>query len=314
MPEQQQDEQNQRPVKDILESARPQHIPSTQSQNLSRRKDVDRRSNEIQDKDMNDQRRKGLVDRRGQSSAGGKEELLTEKEKALELIRSRKEIKVQQYRKKKLLAGCEPVMGLNYDVLAMDDYPENALVAAAKRDRDFWLAFATVFGGVFLVGLVGLLSAFIAGISAGLCVASLLIAFTSLRKFFFDRPPLHELISQRKAIEFKAINHVLFLEGNDGLAWRCRKMYKYNHNLERNMFSGVEKFSRERALKSVLMSRKHIRLYLLFMIEAQKAYKRLQRDYLENHFKHMEQGWDDTASEGEVHKLAEELDLDIEED
>lgn len=309
MPEKQQTQQGNASIQNpIAPSSRAESSPSNEVAH-SRRRTIDRRSGQSTPQNQELNRRKEESERRKELKQHENAKELSEKEKALALIRARNEMKVQQFRKKKLLAGCEPVMGLNYDVLAMDDYPENALVAAAKRDRDYWLAIATVAGGLFLLGLAGFISAFLSGISAGICIASVAFAFTSLRKYFFDRPPLHELLAVRKAIEFKAISHIMFLEGTDGLAWRCGKMYKYNHNLARGMFNGVKKFSKEGSLKSVLMSRKHIRLYLLFMIEAQKAYKRLQKDYLNSHFEHMEQGWDDTVTEGEAERLAADLDI-----
>ena len=76
------------------------------------------------------------------------------------------ELKLQQHRKKILLAGCEPVMGFNYNVLAMDDYPENSLVSAARRDRDYWLAVCALFTTVFFFGLLGFIAACLGVISA----------------------------------------------------------------------------------------------------------------------------------------------------
>ena len=46
------------------------------------------------------------------------------------------------------------------------------------------------------------------------------------------------------------------------------------------------------------------------MIESQKAYKRLQKDYLERHFNHMDQGWDDAISVAEADKLEQTLNVD----
>lgn len=216
---------------------------------------------------------------------------------------TRQEMKVQQHRKKKLLAGCEPVMGLNYDTLAMDDYPSNEVVARARKDRDQWIAICSLFGSIFLFGFTGIVPALIAGISCGVAMLAFVLAFSPLRSRFFDEHSLQELLETRKRIEFRALNHIQFLEGDDGLAWRCEKMGKYNSNLNRKLFRGLILFSRSRDLMDVIRNRKQIRLYLLFMIEAQKAYKRLQRDYLENHFKHLDQGWDDTLSEAEVSQV-----------
>jgi len=233
-----------------------------------------------------------------------------EKAVALERLTDRNEIKLQQHRRKILLAGCEPVMGFNYDCLAMDDYPNNALVSGARRDRDYWLMLCGLFATGFLLGLLGAAAAWVAGASCGLFLLSLVFAFSSFRKYFFERPPLHELLKIRKKIEFSALNHLHFLEGKDGLAWRCEKLAKYNSNLNRNIFHGLFRYSKDRSLLNVIKNKKHIRLYLLLMIESQKAYKRLQKDYLERHFNHMDQGWDDTISGAEAAKLEQTLNVD----
>ena len=112
--------------------------------------------------------------------------------------------------------------------------------------------------------------------------------------------------TERKTIEFAALNHIQFLEGMDGLAWRCEKLSKYNSNLNRKLFHGLIHFSRQQVLMDIIRNRKQIRLYLLFMIESQKAYKRLQKDYLDNHFMHLDEGWDDALSEDEVEQFERE--------
>jgi hypothetical protein len=233
-----------------------------------------------------------------------------EKTVAIERLNERNEMKLQQHRRKILLAGCEPVMGFNYDCLAMDDYPSNALVSGAKRDRDYWLMLCGLFATAFLLGVMGLVAAWVAGAGCGLFLLSLVFAFTSFRRNFFERPPLHELLKKRKKIEFSALNHLHFLEGADGLAWRCEKLVKYNTNLNRKIFHGLFRYSKDRSLLSVIKNKKHIKLYLLLMIESQKAYKRLQKDYLARHFKNLDQGLDDTISEMDAAKLQQTLNLD----
>ena len=43
------------------------------------------------------------------------------------------------------------------------------------------------------------------------------------------------------------------------------------------------------------------------MVEAQKAYQRLEKDYLENHFKHLDEGCDERAVEGDAAKIKQSL-------
>jgi hypothetical protein len=269
-----------------------------------RGKIVERRESDIASSNNQNDRRVQTNRRKPQ------DHLNNEKAVALEQVNGRNEIKLQQHRRKILLAGCEPVMGFNYDCLAMDDYPNNALVSGARRDRDYWLLLCSLFATAFLLGIFGIVAAWVAGAGCGLFLLSLVFAFTSFRKHFFERPPLHELLKLRKKIEFSALNHLHFLEGADGLAWRCQKLAKYNLNLERNIFNGLFRYSKDRELLSVIKNKKHIRLYLLLMIESQKGYKRLQKDYLEQHFSHMDQGWDDTISAAEAAKIEQTLNID----
>lgn len=263
----------------------------------ARRKMIDRRDTVPQSKPIiaND-RREG--DRRQKQP-----KQKTETERKLE----QDEIRLQQHRKRILLAGCEPVMGFNYDVLAMDAYPENALVAAARRDRDYWLFICSVFGSIFLFGLMGFVSPAIAGIACGLSFLSAIFAFSPLRRHFFTRPRLSDLLATRKQIEFRALNHIRLLEGKEGLAWRCQKLGKYNSNLAKPIFSGLYRFSKQAKLLKVVREKRHIRLYLMLMIEAQKAYKRLEKDFLEHHFKHLETGLNDSLSTDEAENIEQQL-------
>lgn len=267
-----------------------------------RRKNIDRREDDKPKKPDQDSP-KLESERRQQNRRQKPPSPKTAAEKKLE----QDEIKLQQHRKKILLAGCEPVMSFNYDFLAMDDYPENSLVAAAKRDRDYWLVVCSVFGSIFFFGLLGFVSPGIAGVSCGLGFLSAIFAFSPFRRHFFSRPALHVLLAKRKKIEFRALNHVQYLEGKDGLAWRCEKLQKYNSNLSKKIFSGLYHYSKNNQLLNIVRQKKHIRLYLMLMIESQKAYKRLEKDYLENHFNNLESGVDDRIDEAEAKKLEQLL-------
>jgi hypothetical protein len=56
---------------------------------------------------------------------------------------------------------------------------------------------------------------------------------------------------------------------------------EYNQGLNRQVFVGLIKASKAGNLIQVLRSKKHIRLYLLYIIEAQKAFKRLEKIYVQ---------------------------------
>lgn len=228
--------------------------------------------------------------------------------KELDLARKREERKdaerkrvseeqQQQHIRKKLLAECQTLLNVNYDWLYLDDYPDNRSVAIAKRTRDYWLFICCVVFIVFCAGVLGVVPAWVGGSAFGLLFITLCFAIKPFRRFFSTEPTLHELLQERKKLEFRALNHIKLLEGQEGLAWKCRKLSKYNQNLKRTLFQGVMDVSAKKRLFGVIKEKKHIRLYLQLMLEAEKAYKRLQKDYLKHHFSNLENGIDDTSEE-----------------
>lgn len=291
-----------RPAPNTVKSAPPISVPEQSTDDKgepSRRKIVDRRDPDGQSEPPNNDRR-SESDRRKSANTQIKQNSTN----ASKAIAASKEERIQLHRRKLLLAGCEPVMGMNYDCLAMDDYPSNEEVMKAKRERDYFLGAGLIASAFFLFGFTGFLPALIAGIAFGVALVSFALAYGRLRKYFFDTRSYRELMDSRRTYEFNALNHIRFLEGKDGLAWRCHKMRKYNNNLERSLFNGMLTFSKQGDLLNIIRNRKQIRLYLLFMIEAQKAYKRLQKDYLERHFKNLERGVDDALSDKIMDEVA----------
>tara|TARA_R110001592_G_scaffold88520_1_gene260689 strand:- start:21465 stop:22376 length:912 start_codon:yes stop_codon:yes gene_type:complete len=281
-----------------ISGSRGSGLANSSSISPGRRKTIDRR----------DPNYKKIISEEDRRQESRRQKALASKP-SVEKKEEQDELKLQQHRKKILLAGCEPVMGFNYNFLAMDDYPENSLVSAARRDRDYWLTACAIFASVFFFGLLGFVTPGIAGISCGLGFLSAIFAFSPFRRHFFKRPHLHQLLARRKVIEFRALNHIRFLEGSDGLAWRCKKLQKYNSNLSKKIFSATYHYSKQRQLFNVVRQKKHIRLYLLLMIESQKAYKRLEKDYLEKHFKHLESGLDDRIDDAEADKIDQVLNV-----
>lgn len=276
------------------------NIEEASAKPLARRKIVDRRDPDAQAAKPAQERRQ-VGERRNRAKDKSSGQAQAKPKATLDL-----EERIQQHRKKLLLAGCEPVMSLNFDCLAMDAYPSNEAVAAAKYARDYWLFIALLGALVFVLGFTPLVPALIAGFACGMACLGVACANAWVRRTVFASPAYSDLLEERKAIEFKALNHIRYLEGMDGLAWRCQKMNKYNSNLNRKMFNGMIMFSQQRQMLDVIRNRKQIRLYLLFMVEAQKAYKRLQKDYLENHFKYVEQGMDDSLSPKEMQDYDEQ--------
>jgi hypothetical protein len=243
--------------------------PSSET-SLSRRKTIDRRDPDVKTKrvPVEDRRKQG---RRRSTSANNDEKTATQQDKDDKLLA----------KCHRLMMTCEPVTRLNYATLAMDYYPSNEAIARSTQVRDYWLISAVFSGFIFFLGLIGLIQAWFAGIAAGLCLLSVMFGFTSLRSYISRTPLLSEVTSQRRRLEKDAINHIHYLEGQQNLAFRCAALVEYNQGLNRQVFAGLIKASKAGNLIQVLRSKKHIRLYLLYIIEAQKAFKRLEKIYVQ---------------------------------
>ena len=185
---------------------------------------------------------------------------------------------------KRILASCERVNLVNLQVLSMEGYPDNWSIDSARKTRDLLIMGSSIALGVFIIGLGGLLPAVISGIALGLCAMLMFLAFSPIQSAFTNKPSLTALMSRRQKITRAARGHVVFLEGNGGLAWRCEALGKYNSHLYNQQFSVLLQYSKAGKLAFALQSPRHFRLYLMFMIEAQKAYKKLQTIYLSEGF------------------------------
>ena len=180
----------------------------------------------------------------------------------------------------RLLASCERVNLLNIPSLTLDDYPNNWEFDQAKKMRDIFLMGGSVSLGAFIVALTGIVHPVIAGIAFGVFVLCCVLAFTSLQSIVTGRATLYELAAKRNFLVSQARSHVQFLEGVSGLAWRCSALGRYNRHLYNNQFNALIQYSKANQLHRVLNNPRHFRLYAQFVVEAQRAYKKLQTIYL----------------------------------
>ncbi len=202
--------------------------------------------------------------------------------------------KIQQKRLR-LLQECEGVLMANFDWLEMADYPDNLAVAQAKKIRDYWVFALCILLTVVIMGFWGYLPAWVTGGAIGAMVVLLTFGIRYVRNLLFDEPNYSALLDERKKMEFRALSHIKLLEGREGLAWRLLALYDYNPVLRKKMFSGYGQHSKAGSLVKQIKSRAHIRLYLLLLIEADKAYRKLKTEYFEVHHQNQHQGIDDLA-------------------
>ncbi|GHD44983.1 hypothetical protein SAMN05216429_103202 [Marinobacter persicus] len=203
----------------------------------------------------------------------------------------------QQRKLRLLLRQCDRVMLMDFNLLSMSDWPDNFSMAAARRNRDLWIFSALVAASVFLSGLTGYVPAWLAGGGLGAFVIILLLGVPFIRRVYTDNPSYMDLVFKRQQLLRDARKHAAHLEGKEGLAWQCLRMADYNPTLRHRRFRPLTQLSEHRALTGWLTRRDRIRLYLIFMLEAEKAYNRAQEDFFAGHQKAIDRGWPSVAAE-----------------
>ena len=198
-----------------------------------------------------------------------------------------------------LLRQCDRVLLMDFDLLAMNDWPDNFSIAAARRNRDLWLFSALIAATIFLSGLTGFVPAWIAGGGFGAFVIILLLGIPVVRSIYTSKPSHLDLLIRRQRIMRDARKHAEHLEGKDGLIWQCARMADFNPALKNTRFSSILHLSEHKVLPKALSQREHVRLYLIYLLEAEKAYSRVQAAFFEGNQEAIDQGWQTVAAEPE---------------
>lgn len=198
-----------------------------------------------------------------------------------------------------MLRQCDRVLLMDFDLLAMNGWPDNFTMAEARRSRDLWLFSALIAAAIFLSGLTGFVPAWIAGGGFGAFVIILLLGIPAVRRIYTTRPSYLDLIITRQRMLREARQHVAHLEGPDGLIWQCAHMADFNPALKNARFGHLLRLSESRILSRQLTRREHVRLYLIYLMEAEKAYSRVQKAFFEGNQEAIDRGWEEVAAEPE---------------
>lgn len=201
----------------------------------------------------------------------------------------------RQRRLRRLLRQCERINLMDFNILSLAGWPDNYTLNAARRRRDSWLLSATIAALVFLSGMTGFVPAWIAGGGFGAFVVILLMGVPFVRRLYSSKSSYLDLILYRQQLLRDARKHIAHLEGELGLIWQCNELSEFNPTLSSPRFSTLKHLSEQRRLAGSLSKREHIRLYLIFMLEAEKAYERMQNVYFEEHQKAIDRGWQSVA-------------------
>ncbi|MFN2360353.1 MAG: hypothetical protein ABR522_04640 [Marinobacter sp.] len=198
-----------------------------------------------------------------------------------------------------MLRQCDRVLLLDFDLLALPEWPDNYTLSKARRNRDLWLFSALLAAIIFLSGMTGFVPAWIAGGGFGAFVIILLMGVPVIRQFYTSRASYMDLIIRRRRLLQDARKHIGHLEGREGLVWQCARMAEFNPALKAPRFSELLALSERRALARNMTRREHVRLYLVYLLEAEKAYSRAQQAFFEGHQQAIDKGWESVASEPE---------------
>lgn len=198
-----------------------------------------------------------------------------------------------------LLRQCDRVMLMDFNILAMPDWPDNYTLAVARRSRDLWLFCSLLAAIVFLSGMTGFVPAWIAGGGFGVFVILLISGLPAVRQLVTRQPSYLDLIIKRRQMLRDARQHIQHLEGNDGLIWQCARMAEFNTTLRAVRFSELLALSERRVLARHINRRDHVRLYLIYLLEAEKAYKRAEKAFFEGHQEAIDKGWESVVSTSE---------------
>lgn len=198
-----------------------------------------------------------------------------------------------------ILRQCDRVMLMDFEILAMSDWPDNYSMAMARRSRDLWLFCSLLAAVVFFSGMTGFVPAWIAGSGFGVFVILLLSGLPSVRGLVIRKPSYLDLTNKRRRMLQDARKHVQHLEGADGLVWQCAHMAEFNTSLRAMRFSELLALSERRVLAKHMTRRQHVRLYLIYMLEAEKGYSRTEKAFFEGHQTALDEGWESVAASSE---------------
>lgn len=195
-----------------------------------------------------------------------------------------------------MLRQCDRVLLMDFNLLAMSDWPDNYQMAAARRSRDLWVFSALVAASLFLSGLTGFVPAWMAGGGFGAFVIILLLGIPFVRRIYTSRPSYMDLAIRRQRMLRDARKHAQHLEGKDGLIWQCARMAEFNPALRNTRFAELLQLSEQRVLPRYLTRREHVRLYLIYLLEAEKAYGKVQLAFFEGNQDAIDRGWQAVAA------------------
>ncbi|MFK7160225.1 hypothetical protein V6U78_04150 [Marinospirillum sp. MEB164] len=173
---------------------------------------------------------------------------------------------------------------VDYDLLALLDYPTDHEIYAAKRSRTLWFIALGSALFLFLASLLSLTSPWVGGIAGGLAFVLWLTHGAGMMAYFPSLNRYPQLVMQRKRLKRNLIEYIRNLEGRQGFIHRIYPLAQHNARLGARRFKRLALMSREHTLLANLKTLQDTRAYHEFMVEALRGYKELLQKEKEDAF------------------------------
>ncbi len=173
---------------------------------------------------------------------------------------------------------------VDYDLLALLDYPTDHEIYAAKRSRTLWFVALGSALFLFLASLLSLTSPWVGGIAGGLAFVLWLTHGAGMMAYFPSLNRYPQLVMHRKRLKKNLIEYIRNLEGRQGFIHRIYPLAQHNARLGARRFKRLALMSREHTLLANLKTLQDTRAYHEYMVEALRGYKELLQKEKEDAF------------------------------
>lgn len=216
-------------------------------------------------------------------AAREKERLNWEEEERQKKIQEREEAERlrQETERRALYAELE---SLDYNLLALLDFPTDHEVYTAKRARTLWFIVLGSALFLFLASLLSLTSAWIGGIAGGIAFVLWLTHGAGMMNYFPSLNRYSALVTRRKRLKRDLIEYIRNLEGRLGFMHRIYPLVQYNSRLGSRKFKRLALMSKEHTLLANLKTLQDTRAYHEFMVEALRGYQEMLQQEKEDKF------------------------------
>ncbi|WP_139116656.1 hypothetical protein [Terasakiispira papahanaumokuakeensis] len=220
---------------------------------------------------------------RSEKQARERERLAWEDEERRRKIEERRKAEQERLEAERRALYTE-LEGIDFDLLALNEYPTDYEVESARRSRVIW--FIGLGGAVFLflASLLSLVGPWLGGIAGGIAFVLWLTHGSGMLSLFPSLTLYTELIAKRKKLKRELIEYIRNIEGRQGFIHRIYPLARYNARLGARKFRRLALMSKEHTLLSNLRTLQDTANYHEYLVEALKGYQELLQQEKEDAF------------------------------